>query len=138
MYELKRSKLIEEEVKIGDEIIKTELNLTENSQNIIKLLRGLEVLQIKLEKKENLEENLKELGEKMVELTKMIFGSNFEKVLRFYSKDDAEIVTVDNACINEMIYEVLPFVLHLRPKIEEYLKERKTDINKAIKGKRVE
>lgn len=138
MYELKRSKLIEEEVKIGDEVVKTELNLTENSQNIIKLLRDLEVIQIRLEKKEKLEENLKHLGEKMVELTKMVFGSNFEKVLRFYSNDDADVVTVDNACINEMIYEVLPFVLYLKPKIEEFINERKSDLNKAIKGKRVE
>ena len=138
MYELKRSKIISEEVKVGEEVLKTELNLTENANEIIKILRKIEVIQLNLKKEVDLEKNLKDLGEVTVNLTKMIFGSNFEKVLRFYSNDESEVITVDNACVNEMITEILPFVLYLKPQIESFIKEKREDMNKVIKGKRVE
>ena len=138
MYELKRSKIIKEKVKVGEEVLETELNLTEYANEIIKILRKIEVIQLNLKKEVDLEKNLKDLGEVTVNLTKMIFGSNFEKVLRFYSNDKSEVITVNNACVNEMITEILPFVLYLKPQIESFIKEKREDMNKVIKGKRVE
>lgn len=138
MYELKRSKIIKEKVKVGEEVLETELNLSENANAIIKLLRKIEVIQVNLSKEIDLEKNLKELGEVTVDITKMVFGTNFEKVLRFYAKDESKVITVDNACVNEMITEILPFVLYLKPQIENFIKEKREDMNKAIKGKRVE
>lgn len=138
MYELKRSKIIKEKVKVGDEVLETELNLSENANEIIKILKKVELIKINLEKQIELSKNLKDLGEITVNLTRIVFGSNFEKVLRFYSKDNSEVITVDNSCVNEMIAEIIPFIIYLRPQIEEFIKEKKQDMNKAIKGKRVE
>ena len=138
MFELKRSKIIKEKVKVGEETLETELNLSENSRKILELLRKLEVVQLGLSKQVDLEKNLKTLGEITVELTRMVFGNSFEKVLRFYTDDKSKVITVDNACVNEMITELLPFILYLKPQIEKFVEEKEKAIKQVIKGKRVE
>lgn len=138
MFELKRSKLIEEQVKIGDEVLVTQLNLTKDASKLLEQLRKLEIIQVNLEKGNDLANNLKLLGESVIEITKMIFGTNFEKVLRFYSNDELEEIKVTSECVDEMIYELLPFVLYLKPQIDNFVKDKKKEMNKAIKGKRVD
>lgn len=138
MYELKRSEVLKEQVKIGDEVITTELNLTKDARAIIKIVRELEIIKIALEKEKNIEENLEKMGNVTIDLIRKFFGSNADKVLRFYSdeseKDNERIVSIDNA--QELLLEVVPFIMTLLPKIDNFVKDKQKSLKASIKGRK--
>ena len=140
MYELKRSEQLEEEVKINGEVITTKLNLTKHAREVLKLVRELEVIKVNLEQEKDIIENLEKLGETTIKIVKIFFGNNADKVLDFYSDSyegqrEEKIVTSQNT--DEMLIEVIPFLFSLIPKINEFVKDKQTELNKQIKGRKV-
>lgn len=138
MFELKRSNLLEEEVKLNGEVITTKLNLSKHARETMKIIRELQVIKVNLDNEKDLVENLEKLGNLTVELIKMFFGENADKVLKFYSDSVSENerrVTSQNT--EEMLIEVLPFLVSLMPKIQAFSKEKQAEINKSIKGRKV-
>jgi hypothetical protein len=140
MFELKRSEILQEEVKINGEVITTNLNLTKNAKDVFRLARELQVLQVALQEEKNIIENLEKLGEKTIEIIKIFFGENANKVLDFYSdisegQRHEKIVTERHT--EEMLIEVIPFLFSLVPKIKEFHDKKQKELNKQIKGRKV-
>ena len=140
MFELKRSEVLKEEVKINDEVITTELNLMKDAKEVLKIIRELQVIQTNLVQEKDIIQNLEKLGEKTILIVKKFFGKNADKVLEFYS-DSVEgqrgerIVTSQNT--EEMLIELLPFLVSLLPKINDFNKKKQKEINENIKGRKV-
>lgn len=134
MRELKRSSVIKEEVKVGDEVI--EINLS--AGEILKRFRPLmldilhaekEVKRLKSEgiDNENLAEAIDFYGKTIIQLYQFIFGvENTEKILAFYDGNYEEMAT-----------EVTPYIFEvIVPKINEVMKEQKEKAKSKYKGKR--
>jgi len=140
MFELKRSELLKEEVKINGEIITTELNLSKNSKNILKDIKDLQVIQVNLQQEKDLYENLQRLGEITIKIIKMFFGNNANKVLEFYSVKESfdkneRVISTENT--EEMLIEVMPFLVSLLPKIHDFMSKKQQQFAESIKGKSV-
>ena len=138
MFELKRSELLKVEVKINDEVITTMLNLTKHARESLKLIRELEVIQVNLRNEKNIEDNLTKLGELTIKLVKIFFGENADKVLKFYSDETTENErTVSSENTEEMLIEVLPFLVSLIPQINDFNEKKQAEFNKSIKSRKV-
>lgn len=132
MRELKRSSVIKEELKVGDEVIA--INLT--AGEIFKRFRPLmvDILQAEKEVKrlmaegvdrENMAEAFDFYGKTIINLYQLIFGvENTEKILAFYDGNYDEMATE----VTPYIYEVIV------PKINEVMKAEKEKAKTKYQG----
>jgi len=134
MRELKRSSIIKEELKVGDEVIKINLNPNELLNNFRK--KQLEIVRAEQEvrklqqegvKKEKLGEAIEIYGQSIISLFELIFGEeNTIKILNFYEGN-----------YTEMAQEVIPYINEtITPKIQEVAKEKKKKLRKKFNPKR--
>lgn len=133
MFELKRSKRIEEELKIGDEILKISLtpddiakDFHKRYNDIIKAEQFIKNNELEQGKFDNMDKALVSYGEAVLSLFSLVFGEeNSKKIIEFYE---------DNYM--EMSVEVFPFITEIiSPKITKALEEQKNKLAEQYKGK---
>ena len=132
MFELKRSPKINEEVKIGDEIITVALDIDEITIRFRKCMADLSnaekaIAKAQAEKSGDLDKVMTEYGNATIALLQVIFGDDdANKILAFY----------ENRYL-EMTSEVFPFIAQtIIPKIEAAATEKKNKLINLYKGRR--
>jgi len=135
MRELKRSSVIKEEIKVGEEVL--EINLS--AGEILKRFRPLQIdlLHAETEVKrlqkegvtsENMTEALKIYGDTIINLYQLIFGvENTEKILAYYEGN-----------YEEMAIETTPYITEvIVPKINEVVKAEKAKAKTKYQANRL-
>lgn len=121
MHELKRSKKIFEEVKIGDEILTVNISadtaLKEFNKNFNAVIAAENTLKQLADGADvDIEQAADAYSQAVIGLLKLLFGGeNTAKILTFYENNYVE-----------MVNEVFPFVLDvILPKVKELMDEEK-------------
>jgi len=134
MRELKRSSRIVEELKVGDEVIKINLNPNELLKNyrraeldIVKAQQEIVKLQKEGVESDKISQALEVYGNAIINLFKLIFGDkNTKIILDFYEDNYAE-----------MAEEVIPYINEvITPKIKEVAEEQKQKLRKKYKPRK--
>lgn len=128
MYEFKRSGKIEDEVKIGDEMLNICISIDDIAQNFStrqKELVEAEQYFVELKKQgieqANLDAAYQFYGNSIISLLKLFFGDEgTEKLVKFYENKYTEIAA-----------EVIPYIAQtFLPKIQESLQKQKDKIKR--------
>ena len=121
MYELKRSKKIFEEVKIGDDILTVNISADTALKEFNKNFNAVVAAENQLKQltggtDADIEQAVDAYSQAVIGLLRLIFGEeNTEKILTFYENNYVE-----------MVNEVFPFVLDvILPKVKELMDEEK-------------
>jgi hypothetical protein len=132
MYELKRSKKICEQIKLGDELIEISLDAGAIHSRFIKSYRAVEVAEDAL--KDVTSDNMTGTGEKLeaygnavAGVLQVVFGEeNTQKILSFYEGN-----------FIEMFGEIYPLLTTvIMPKINEVTKRKSENIKALYRGKK--
>lgn len=138
MYELKRSEKIEEEIKIGDDIIKVSLEVDDITKDFNKRYNAIiraeqEINTLKNDgTPEAMESASIAYGTAIIELLKLVFGEeNTTKILEFYQNRNFE-----------MAEQVFPFIIDvIYPKIQKSIQDKRKKLteqyhaNKTLRRK---
>jgi len=135
MRELKRSSVIKEEFKVGEEVL--EINLA--AGEIMKRFRPLQIdllhaetevkrLQTEGITNDNMAEALKIYGDTIINFFQLIFGvANTDKIIAFYEGN-----------YEEMAIEVTPYIAEvIVPKINDVLKQEKAKAKTKYQANRL-
>lgn len=121
MYELKRSKKIFEEVKIGDDILTVNISADTALKEFNKNFNAVVAAENQLKQltggtDADIEQAVDAYSQAVIGLLRLLFGEeNTEKILTFYENNYVE-----------MVNEVFPFVLDvILPKVKELMDEEK-------------
>ena len=121
MHELKRSKKIYEEVKIGDEILTVNISADTALKEFNKNFNAVVAAENQLKQltggtDADIEQVVDAYSQAVIGLLRLLFGEeNTEKILTFYENNYVE-----------MVNEVFPFVLDvILPKVKELMDEEK-------------
>lgn len=132
MFEFKRSPKINEEIKIGDDIITVNLEIDEVTTRFRKCAGNLTLAEKALTKAQadnskDLDQAMTEYGNAIVALLQVVFGNdNADKILAFYENN-----------YFEMLSEVFPFIIQvIVPKIESAATEKKNRLISLYKGRK--
>jgi len=133
MYELKRAKKIEEQVKLGekeltvllsvDEIIK-EFNIRYNS--VLKAEQEIKKYKDNSEDISQISNAMEEYEKSILKLLELIFGKeNTEEILKYYENN-----------FIEMMYAIIPFISNvIVPNLTQYMDEERKNFSKKYKSK---
>lgn len=121
MRELKRKKRIYEEIKVGDEVLKINIDPTALVPEYNRARDALLVAQAAASKTGS-EADLAQLGEVITEMVSLMLGTeNAEKVLAFYEGDYVEMMEEVIPYLNEVL--VPQFLKAADEKKKEYRKK---------------
>lgn len=133
MYEFKRSKKINEQIKIGEEVLTVSLAVDDIAKEFNVRYNAVIRAEQEVEKYKNDTDNtdqfqtvLDAYSNAIINLIQLVFGDeNTEKILTFYE---------DNYI--EMMYEVIPFITNVVvPKMKDHIEEERKRLSKKYKGK---
>lgn len=132
MFELKRSPKINEQIKIGDDIITINLDIDEITSRFRKCMTNLAnaeraIAQAQSENSSDLDKVMTEYGNAAIALLQVVFDDeNTEKILAFYESRYLE-----------MTGEVFPFIAQtIIPQIETVAAEKRTKLLNMYKGRK--
>lgn len=121
MFELKRSGIINTEIKMGDDVIPVKININSVSKQFIAAQKRLMAL---VGTKVQTPEKLKQIESAWMEIMRMLFGDYADKILAFYDGNVSELARDVNPFLHEEII----------PRIVEYGKEEKKKAKRARRG----
>lgn len=133
MYQFKRLARIQEEIQLGDEVLKVDLDADTAVNNFrrvqVELLNAQQKVKELAKKKvapEEVDAAMQAYGEAIVAALKFVFGEdNAVKILDFYENN-----------YTEMAEEVFPFIINvIYPQLDKALKAKKGKIKKQYRGK---
>lgn len=143
MYEIKRARRLEEEVKLNSEVLKISLNLEEVVFDILKIHNECLKTECEISKASGNDELLKlyeNHGANIINLIEAFFGKEqTENIMRFFSKnnDDNEI-DINQTCLGEVMEQVGGYIItELMPVVSEFAKEKRKSVQDKFLNKQV-
>ena len=107
-YKLKRSEKIVEEIQLGEEILKVEIDAEKMGTKIFKVYNNLLEIQKELASATDKEEVLTKYGNAIIQLIYLIFGKeNAVKILEFYENSYLEMAQQVTPFITEVVVPVI-------------------------------
>lgn len=130
MFELKRSQRVQEDIKLGDEVISINLDVDSIATNFRKcqvdLIKAEQKLKSLKQGETDGEVAIEEYGNALIALLRLVFGEeNTAKVLNFYENNYVELSL-----------QVIPFVAGvIVPAVTQSLQNTKQQMAQRYKGK---